>query len=1375
MHQYQIDAFVDPQTINFLNLAKLIQFRERPKFQRKKKNIEEENSNVDDPLLCFNSCQISCGSRKVYHENVSAILSPVINSNHHVFDSSIVTEVTLKVNRGLIEVYANIGAQQLLFKLIITSELLPLVSAQMAFFKPKLRNRTGLSLIRPVLSPLTLDLNSDGESVELSFNISYSISVYESIYAFHKDDLVTAMKELSYFSLEPASTPYQLASSHQDLTSFQQTEAIFYNLITSHTEKIAYDKDYPTLSIPGLEKSLMGFQHQTLKWMLEHEGVSYDHTSNQIKYNQFFDKTSFCDDDLARALDRISFGWSLMVHAKTRQNLWYNAFTGNICSTEFAVNYLSQLKFPPPSRALLSEEMGLGKTVEVISLIATNPRHSWAPFDQTKLDYFSDRQVSESKTTLVICPQTIMSQWKSEIAENSESLSVMVYEGVINYERDAEHYGTHLTPSDIAKKLSNHDIVLVSYHTVCRELYRAEFKPTSRPKRHCTSRLKQNSDRSFDRVEYERLDYSSPLMLLEFWRVILDEVQMTNSIESNAAKFARLIPRVHAWGVSGTLIKNNLEDLHSLLCFLRYQPLDDVGISVRSPWKVIRDCGQNHMFIRLFESICLRHTKKMVASQIQLPSQTRMLLRMPFSTIERDNYDFFFEKFLSEVGLDEIGNPSVDGYDPDFAYSYMRQWLPRLRRICSHAQLYTDTKKTVGSREHESSADLFVGTLDDVLGGVLKRAYEDMIADDRSYYSLKLKLGKIYEFLRDPMKSMKVFEELVPEIEGKIKELKEQKEQDDKTATQQEEKLAAQMRIRSWLELLHQTYFLLASSHFQQYRPMRPIPESFEELENTFSDINEKIVVEVETLTSEERVHYDLENMYYKMADNLLMSLLDEPLAKIQTFEMKMCDVFDKFDKYSLGSMSKVKIELELGSAQLYSDIVNDGDVPPEFEMLSVSPVSIIDYSSLPTNIARSGQLVVFLDRLRNASLQLNSQSHIINYWITNLISLLKEPVARYSNDDNNTGAEYGSSLATQELAHTYLAELQLVLEDRQRAIMSVEIQKTNKNLTSRSRQKSLSEMTVKANEPTNYELHLRLDKIRRRFVPDGEYNSKFSLKNIWMESTTMVSDISETGSAKQVSFLTKLSSLIKEEYHYQRKCINNLRTKLFELLNETFNARISYYKSLQIQSDVLVNYAPVTSRKYFEEITPKEIAEKDLFSTVREMSDIKKRVKTGSIRVSYLRSLMNKKAESTSEYDRLCIICQSQIVVGTLTSCGHRYCKSCLHQWFRVHHTCPVCKKKLSEEDMYSFTFTKNELHGGLLKNEKNIDGDEPEEEEMDGTQLSRIKNGKNMNSDFFKVYCSIDDGVLKKIMAISLDKSYGSKIDMITRQVLYLNIQAE
>ncbi|GMF06606.1 unnamed protein product [Ambrosiozyma monospora] len=155
------------------------------------------------------------------------------------------------------------------------------------------------------------------------------------------------------------------------------------------------------------------------------------------------------------------------------------------------------------------------------------------------------------------------------------------------------------------------------------------------------------------------------------------------------------------------------------------------------------------------------------------------------------------------------------------------------------------------------------------------------------------------------------------------------------------------------------------------------------------------------------------------------------------------------------------------------------------------------------------------------------------------------------------------------------------------------------------------------------------------------------------------------------------------------------------------------------MQSDVLVNYTPVTSKKYSQEMTPKEVAEKDLLSTVHEMSDIKKRVKFGSIRVSYLRSLVNKKSESTSEYDRLCIICQSQIVVGTLTSCGHRYCKSCLHQWFRVHNTCPVCKKKLSGEDMYSFTFTKNELHGGLLETKKTPDGDEPEEEEMDGTQL--------------------------------------------------------
>ena len=54
--------------------------------------------------------------------------------------------------------------------------------------------------------------------------------------------------------------------------------------------------------------------------------------------------------------------------------------------------------------------------------------------------------------------------------------------------------------------------------------------------------------------------------------------------------------------------------------------------------------------------------------------------------------------------------------------------------------------------------------------------------------------------------------------------------------------------------------------------------------------------------------------------------------------------------------------------------------------------------------------------------------------------------------------------------------------------------------------------------------------------------------------------------------------------------------------------------------------------------------------------------------------------AEDVGEEDR-CMIClddfDSSKVVQVLPSCGHVFCKSCLHQWFRLEKFCPICKER--------------------------------------------------------------------------------------------------
>lgn len=48
-------------------------------------------------------------------------------------------------------------------------------------------------------------------------------------------------------------------------------------------------------------------------------------------------------------------------------------------------------------------------------------------------------------------------------------------------------------------------------------------------------------------------------MQIRWWRVCMDEAQMIESGVSKSATLARLLPRVNAWGVTGTPVKDSVE------------------------------------------------------------------------------------------------------------------------------------------------------------------------------------------------------------------------------------------------------------------------------------------------------------------------------------------------------------------------------------------------------------------------------------------------------------------------------------------------------------------------------------------------------------------------------------------------------------------------------------------------------------------------------------------------------------------------------------------------------------------------------------------------------------------------------------------------
>ncbi|KAI5298857.1 hypothetical protein KEM56_003719, partial [Ascosphaera pollenicola] len=87
---------------------------------------------------------------------------------------------------------------------------------------------------------------------------------------------------------------------------------------------------------------------------------------------------------------------------------------------------------------ILAEEMGLGKTVEIISLIALHKRNLEHKYEHHDLTASDGRPLIESGATLIVTPTVILSQWKHEFEKHAPGLKVFFYEGINNHADSSE-------------------------------------------------------------------------------------------------------------------------------------------------------------------------------------------------------------------------------------------------------------------------------------------------------------------------------------------------------------------------------------------------------------------------------------------------------------------------------------------------------------------------------------------------------------------------------------------------------------------------------------------------------------------------------------------------------------------------------------------------------------------------------------------------------------------------------------------------------------------------------------------------------------------------------------------------------------------------
>lgn len=199
-------------------------------------------------------------------------------------------------------------------------------------------------------------------------------------------------------------------------------------------------------------------------------------------------------------------------------------------------------KGTPPKGGILADDMGLGKTVQSIALILSNRK--LAETDKAREDDASeDGEETQklpddlSKSTLIVAPLALIKQWESEILtkiEDSHRLRVCVY------------HGTARTKA--ADNLGSYDVVITTYGTLSSE-YRAD-----------------DSDKA-----------KSGLFSIYWYRIILDEAHTIKNRNAKATQSACALDAQYRWCLTGTPLQNNLDELQSLIKFLRIKPYNDLA------------------------------------------------------------------------------------------------------------------------------------------------------------------------------------------------------------------------------------------------------------------------------------------------------------------------------------------------------------------------------------------------------------------------------------------------------------------------------------------------------------------------------------------------------------------------------------------------------------------------------------------------------------------------------------------------------------------------------------------------------------------------------------------------------------------------------
>ncbi|EKX51296.1 hypothetical protein GUITHDRAFT_103211 [Guillardia theta CCMP2712] len=281
---------------------------------------------------------------------------------------------------------------------------------------------------------------------------------------------------------------------------------------------------------------------------------------------------------------------------------------GGISHYESVIAKVRRTSRPEPIfGGILADDMGLGKTIQVLSLILSNDPDRALRADKAESG-------CKRAKTLIVCPVSVLTSWDSQIERHIEDgkMTKMVLH--------SKYLQRSCNVS--SRSLSDYDVVLTSYETL-RNLYQRWLLNRN------ATHVKKDGRRSSkqDIIGNQNID----MFDMRWWR-------------------------------------NDVDDIQSLLQFLRVEPLDKL-------LKTQGSLGITRLRV-VMQAFCLRRSKALLASSLPPLSIQTHTVRLHGHHL--DMYNLLFESASSVFfALDEHGGAAVMR-----RYSSVLECILRLRQTC---------------------------------------------------------------------------------------------------------------------------------------------------------------------------------------------------------------------------------------------------------------------------------------------------------------------------------------------------------------------------------------------------------------------------------------------------------------------------------------------------------------------------------------------------------------------------------------------------------------------------------------------------------------------------------------------------------------------